>query len=482
MNLFNRLRLKFQSVQAPVWVVSVAIVLFIGFFGASNWFRQVNLVTAQYDMGNMEQVVWHAVHGRGFTATSPVFATQEPRLAIHADFLLLAYAPFYALWPDPRVMLILQVLAVASGAIAVWRIAKRTLNPRWAAGFSVLYLCYPPLLWATTFDVHAIVLATPLLLWAWDMMERRRWLWFGVLLAAAALTKEEVGLVIGFWGLWMIWKKHTRRAGLIVAVAGIAWSVFLIGWAIPHARQVPGHFALDYFSSYGDTPGKVAAALAENPRLVVSDLWRHDGLGYLGMILGPLGLTSIASPVAAIALPAIAINIVSSADNLRAIFYHYTSAITPFLIVSSIAGVAWILRRWPQTRFRRGVIVWMIGWAAVYVWYWAPLPGMRFSRDAMQVFTASAYRQDIAIIKKQLSPNDKVAATNNIAAQFTGREWEWPFPLHLEQATAIVILRGGAHEIVSAGEIDTTVAQLKKDQRWMLVYQRNNILFFTRNR
>lgn len=474
--------------QRSFWVVVVAIFLFVGFFGASNWYRQINLVTSQYDMGNMDQVLWHTLHGHAFSESSPVYARQESRLAVHADFLLLAYLPFYAVWPDPRVMLVGQVLAVASGALAVYFIARRRLSGRWGALFAVLYLCYPPLLWATTFDVHAVVLATPILLWAWLAMEKKQWGWFWILMIAALFSKEELGLTAGFLGLWMMMKHDTRRRGAILAIIGFAWTFFLIGWAIPQARQAPGHFALGYFSSYGDTPGKITTTIVTKPANVISDLFTDGLVPYAHLLLGPLGFASLlAWPVLIIALPEITINVISSSQNLQTIFYHYTSAITPIVFLSSILGIAWILRKLstrssPLWRRRGSVLIaaWLCLWSAAYIWWWAPLPGMRHHTDAMVVFYASPYRADIAAIQKLLRPEDKVASTNNVAPQFTRRMWAWSFPLHLDQATVVVALRGGNFEAAAAPEIDTQIQRLTNDPAWQEIYHRQDMYAFRR--
>src|SRR5690349_19849557 len=100
--------------RQPRWWVMVATVVAAAYFSSVNVLRHLNLLSAQFDLGNMDQVLWNSLHGRWFVMTDPLSAVHQVRTAVHADFLLLAYLPFYALWPDPRLIVVVQAVAVCS--------------------------------------------------------------------------------------------------------------------------------------------------------------------------------------------------------------------------------------------------------------------------------------------------------------------------------------------------------------------------------
>ncbi len=112
-------------------------------------------------------------------------------------------APLWWVWPDPELLLVVQAIAVASGAIPVYWLARKHLDLEWpAAALAVAYLAYPPVQWLTMSDFHPVALACPLLLYAWWHLDERR-LWAFALLAAAAIaTKEHVGLAVAAMGIW----------------------------------------------------------------------------------------------------------------------------------------------------------------------------------------------------------------------------------------------------------------------------------------
>lgn len=473
--------------QRPITWLYVGLGVFVAYFGLTVLFRQANFYTSEFDLGNMEQVLWHSLHGRWFQMTDPGSGMLVSRTAIHADWLLLIYLPLYALWHSPVVMLVAQVLAVASGAIPLFLLARKKVSGRFAAIIAWVYLLYPPLHWALLFDVHAVVLVTPLILWAWWAVAERRWWLVALFLGLALLGKEEVGLLVAMNGLYWLVQRRTGRLGVVSVVVGLAWSILAIGWFIPQARHIPGHFALNYYSAYGNTAGQIVRTVATKPWIIVHDMLGPGRPHYYGSLLLPAaGLSFLGLPVLLIALPEIAINALSNDPNMQTIFFQYTSAITPYVFLSALFGwawwSAWLSRR--QTPWLPTVQRWLTGAVAVmvvfFVWRWAPLPGMRFGQDAWRVFQRSSYRDGIAAVQKLVRPEDRLAVTNNVAPHFSQRDLIWGFPNHLDQADGIIVLEGGDYDLLPPDQINQRVTELLSDPAFTLAYQHQDLYYFQR--
>ena len=55
------------------------------------------------------------------------------------------FAPLWWLWPSPDLLLTVQAIAVALGALPVFWLARKHLgSERAALGFALVYLLYPP--------------------------------------------------------------------------------------------------------------------------------------------------------------------------------------------------------------------------------------------------------------------------------------------------------------------------------------------------
>ncbi|MBI3573255.1 MAG: DUF2079 domain-containing protein [Candidatus Kerfeldbacteria bacterium] len=474
--------------QKPKWWVTIGVVLFCIFFGLVTWLKHINFQTSQFDLGNMDQIMWQTLHGHFFQMTSPVSGILQSRVAIHADFLLLTYLPFYLVWHDPRIMMLVQVLAVASGAWPLFWLGAKRLSPTFGAAVAIAYLFYPALQWAVIFDVHAVVFVTPLILWAWWAAETGHWWWSLSLLVLATFGKEEVGFVVAMMGLYWLWQTRPRWFGLTLIMFGIGWTLLMLVWAIPLARQQPGHFALEYFSDYGQSPGKILEYLLSHPLRLLHDALGIEGLRYMWTLLVPVGMVALAAPeVLVLASPEVALNILSHNPNLRTIFFHYSSVITPFIFIATVLGwsrlQSWLQRKHQHSFFGRHprlLFAWISAWLVVSVFLWGPLPGTKYTKDALSPFIPSSYRSDVAAVKKMISAHDKLAVTNNLGPQFSQRDRLWSFPNNLAQADGLVILEGGTYDPLPPDQIIAKVEALKNDPAFTLAYQHHQLYYFRR--
>lgn len=478
-----------SPLRRPSVIVWVAIGLFVLFFGSANWFRQVNLHTAQFDMGNMDQILWHSLHGNWFHFTDPAHPVNVARVAYHADYLLLSYLPFYALFPDPRTPLLLQVLAVASGAIPLFWLARKKIGGDAAALLSALYLLYPTLGWATIFDVHAVVLTMPIFLWAWWAATERQWWFYYPLILLAVLAKEEVGVIVAAMGLYWIWRPGYRIMGMITIVIGLGWSALMLGWAIPNARHVPGHFALEYYAYLGGNYSEVLKNIIFHPQLILDRLYSWDAFSMLKTLLLPVGLVAILGlPVLLVAAPAFLINLLSTNSAQHTIYFHYLTTIVPFVFLASTEGLAFARRclrawkpGWPHLPLERTAVIGITLLSLFAVSRWSPLPGGEHHYDVLKPFTPSPYRKDIRLVQETLRPTDRVVATSNIVPQFSRRDWIWGFPNDLDQADAVIVLEGGGFELVRQQEISRLVRELADNPQFRLVHQREQFWYFRKN-
>ncbi len=445
-------------------------------------------MTSQFDMGNMDQVLWHSLHGQWFMMADPIAGALESRAAIHTDFLLLAYMPFYALWPDPRTPLLLQVLAVASGVIPLWWLARKKLSPRLSAMVAVTYLAFPALEWSIIFDVHAVVLVTPLFLWAWWAASEKRWWLYGLTVGLALLGKEEVGLVVAAMGVYWLWRRGYRTMGIASVVAGLSWTIAMVEWVIPHARQLPGHFALNYFSDYGSSYEAIIKGIIQHPLKVLGDVFGKTQLELMLMMLAPVGFVALLGwPILLVALPDLGINLLSNNANQHTIFFQYMAVTTPFIFLAAIDGLTKVVRwhdRGRKTlsgyRRRTAILGLAAGVAVATVWWLSPLPFFHHGGDALTPFKASPYLQDVKTVQRQLLATDKVAVTNNLGPQFSRREYIWAFPNSLDRADAVIVLTGGAYDVLPKEQIIAKVAQLANDSRFTLVLHDQDFWYFRR--
>ena len=82
-------------------------------------------------------------------------------------------------------LLVVQAVAIALGAVPVYWLARKHLGSAHAGvGFALAYLLYPATGWLTLNEFHPVALATPLLLFAFWYLDEDRLLPFAALRAA----------------------------------------------------------------------------------------------------------------------------------------------------------------------------------------------------------------------------------------------------------------------------------------------------------
>lgn len=307
---------KFQII---LWF---CIVFFIIFFSYLSIKRYRTLNSYYYDLGIMNQVVYNTSQGRFLEMTNQDLLKNTSRLAIHFDPILAFFAPFYKIYEGPEVLLISQTIILGLGAWAICLIAEKILKRKLISLiFSLTYLLYFAVQRAALFDFHAVTLATTFFLFAIYFQEVKKWTWFFLFIILTLLTKEHIGLVVFFFGIYLFIIKKEKKIGLITSIVGLLFFIVTVCFVIPYFRGNE-HFAMKYFvdikSRYKD--------------III------DGYSYIKLLL-PSVFYSLFSPLTlAISFPEWAINILSINSNQRSILFHYNSVIVSFIFYSLILG------------------------------------------------------------------------------------------------------------------------------------------------
>ena len=189
-------------------------------FGALSILRYRSFNAGRFDLGNMTQAVWSTAHGHPLAVTN-LQGMQVSRLGSHVDPILAAFAPLWWVWPSPSMLVAVQAVAIALGALPVFWLARKHLrSERAGLGFALAYLLYPATEWLTLNEFHPVALACPLLLYAFWYLDEERLVAFAAFAVLAALTKEEIPLVIAGMGLWYALTRRGLAIGAAIAVVG----------------------------------------------------------------------------------------------------------------------------------------------------------------------------------------------------------------------------------------------------------------------
>jgi uncharacterized membrane protein len=447
-------------------------------FTALSILRHRAFETGRFDLGNMVQAVWSTAHGQPLQVTN-LEGAQVSRLGAHVDPILVAFAPLWWLWPHPSLLLTVQAIVVALGALPLFWLARKHLHSDgMALGFALAYLLFPPTEWMTLNEFHPVALACPLLLFAIWYLDEGLLGPFAVFALLAALTREEIPLVVAGLGVWYAIGRRRWLAGGAIALAGVAWSVVAIQIVIPHFRGSGASFYSRYDAVGGSAAGIVRKAFTDPGRLL-SIAFDHRGAHYLLDLVLPLAALSTLAPLLLVALlPELALNLLSSVDAQSSIHFHYTAGEIPILLAAAAIGAS-RLGRWAGIAATVAVAAAVIG-----NYFLGPIPAWRFLRggETLQAKSAEVSRHDrIAARELKLIPSAaSVSATNSLGAHLSARKRIFSFP-YLRKAMWVIVDErkpslGDHNDKRGLGRIE----RLRHDRRFRLVSSADGVLVFRR--
>ncbi|WP_169985869.1 DUF2079 domain-containing protein [Microbispora sp. H10836] len=284
-------------------------------------------------------------------------------LGDHWSPALALLAPLYRIHDGPATLLVAQAVLLALSIPFVWVYAFRassavTAGRRVAYPVAVAYALSWPIAEAVAFDFHEVAfvpLLTAAMLERYQVGRRRAAVLAGL---ALLLVKEDMGLLLAGFGLFLLTRRCDRIAGALLVAGGAAATLVATSVLIPHFGG-----RADYYWAYWTLgpdlpravvravtrPGDVAALLADPPLK----------LRTLVLTLAPVLFTAVLSPLGLTLLPPLLERMLASTyPNWWTPRYHYTAFVVAVVFAAGVDGA---LRAASRSPGRPGVL--LRGWA-----------------------------------------------------------------------------------------------------------------------
>jgi uncharacterized membrane protein len=249
------------------------------------------------------------------------------------------------------------VLVVASGAFPAFWLARLRLRNEWVGVlFALLYLLYPAQQNALIFDFHAVTLTAALLLFTLYFLYTRKTVLLFVFALLSMACKEEIPLMIALLGLWSLLFQRRWRIGsalFLLAIAWIAISLFVMRLFSPTGNPL----LLSRYAYLGNNPAQMIQTIALHPLFILKQhVIEHRHLSYLNMLLAPSGYLPLLAPwILILALPTLALNLLSTDPGMYSGLFQYNAELVPILIFSTIEAI--VVIKWLVQRFMAQVYI-----------------------------------------------------------------------------------------------------------------------------
>jgi uncharacterized membrane protein len=378
--------------------------------------------TFSFDLGIYDQGVWLLSQFK-----SPFVTVRGLQLfGHHMNLILLLLAPFYRLGAGPEFLLFIQIASQASGAVAIFLLARDRLADRWlAVALAAVLLLNPTYQFLTWEFFHPDALAIGPVLFAYWAARSHRWRWFVVAAVVALLCKEDVALVIAALGVLIAARENVRVGVVTTAVAG-AWYLLATRFFMPAALGGLNPFYDQFFGELGSSAKDVVKNTLSHPGKAINLATQNDRMSYYRMMFAPVAfLPILALSSFAIAIPILIVNALATFPYTRDYKYHYSAMIVAGLLVATVEAIARVGRTVGIRRFLVGLVVTTTFGASVA---WGPSPISTKFRAGFWPLTPNARTASMGAAIKLLPTQASVSSTYSLTPHLTHRTRIYDFP------------------------------------------------------
>ncbi|HET6324510.1 MAG TPA: DUF2079 domain-containing protein [Planctomycetaceae bacterium] len=473
-------------IPLAVWLCCGAYLIV---FVVMNWQLYRGLRLPHGDSAMYEEHLWNLLHDKGFRS----YLDQGIFLGEHVQVIHLLLIPLYLLWPSQMLLELCDSALLAASCIPVYWIARRHTGLSrpavWLAGACLLY--FPLQYLDIAIDLKTFRpngLAIPILLFALDQFERRRFKTFCLLAAVALSAQEDYAVVLAPLGVWIALSATRRTAlggpsgaegtaladGTSLSNAStpqratsikVNWplfafggglAVFSVAYLIVATRVVMAYFRhgqeihyASYFAKFGKTLPEIAQTMAMHPTRLWEAFVNAHSAEYALMLLAPLGFLPLFSPGRlAVALPLFLTLCLN--EVIDSPLHHVHAAAVPILLWAAAAGLGTVSRgRLGIGRFVGqkksdpvpGVVATRVGWWGRFAAVSALMTGLFYGLSPLSIGfwdpDSGFYWRELYVVGKrgelfervssQIPQNARVASTDFVHPRFTHFERSYDY-------------------------------------------------------
>ena len=336
-----------EGVYEKRWLhlLTAVCAAYVTVFSVLSLIRYEHLLCGLYDLGIFDSVVRNLTRGQFLVDFRGVYD--------HVSPILIVCVPFYWIWDDPRVLLVIQSLVVGGAAVPLYLFVRTlTRDPRPAIVLAVAYLLHPLVSRVNLYDFHGAAFH-PLAFFftCYFFAKGRRTALFVSAIVSLGVKEDAVALVFGL-GLFALADRKRRRDGLVLMGLAILWAVLAMKVYYPVLRGKE----FRHYSRYPQLLGPTAWATARNTALAFwTPFTRPHVWKTVVLLLLPIGFLSAARPWAffALACAPLSITFFSSYIGQQTLRGHYSAA----ALTGAFAAAAYGYRRFGRPGTASAVLV-----------------------------------------------------------------------------------------------------------------------------
>lgn len=333
-------------------LTALFVALFLTFVCILTICRVLTFSSPTYDFGIFSQMFYN------MRATGLPYTTCErdgllSHFAVHVSPIYYLLLPFYALFPSPVTLQVLQALVLASAVIPLWLICRRHgLPPLACALLCGLLLFYPAYAGGTSYDLHENKFLTTLLLWLLYCIDAKK-LWGVALSGLLTLTvKEDAPVYVAVVALYLLLRalcgrREERRWGLWTGagllVVSLLYFLAVTTWLAKVGDGVMTYRYGNFMYDGSDSLLTVVKAVLLSPLKAVFECADGEKVSFFLYTMLPLLFLPFLTrryERLVLLIPYLLVNLMSDYQYQHSVFFQYTYGSTACLFYLTAVNLA----------------------------------------------------------------------------------------------------------------------------------------------
>lgn len=332
-------------------IYSLAAVFYLIIAGGTVVLRYLNYSCPAFDFG-----IWVQMFHNMRTSLEPVTTVERERslshFAVHFSPIYYLFLPFYAVFPSPITLQVLQVMTLASGLIPVYLLCRKFgLSKSATAVFGVIFALFPALATGCFYDLHENCFLVPIILWLFYFIENDSIKAMIIFSALLLLVKEDAPVYLACIGLYVIFGKRKYVRGTVMTVGSISYFIIVMLMMQKYGLGVMTYRYDNFIADEGGGLIDVVRNFVTNPAYAISQCFTGQKLEYLLYMLMPLGFMPLATKKVSkliLLIPVVVINLATDYKYQYSIFFQYvfgSLALLFYLAISNYSEMSEKIRR-----------------------------------------------------------------------------------------------------------------------------------------
>lgn len=450
------------------YAIYLAVLFFILLYCTISFCKHMKFQSTGFDLGIFDQHMWQLSRFEfGYNTVRGV----PSLLGDHFHPILFFIVPAYWIWSDPRMLLVIQAIVVAAGAIPLYYAVRYSLkSDTCALCLALSYLLFWGTMEMIFFDFHEMAFIGIFLSLAYLCIQRQKWNGYLLTIPFLLMIKETMAFLVFFLGLYVIIAHRRWFEGAATCLISAAWFYFVTKQIMPPLIAGSDYIYFKFYNHLGDNWIDAGLYLLTHPWVFVKELFVPVQKAWLIFsLLAPFLFLPLLGVFSILAITPLLERLLSNNPNHWVTGFHYHALFAPIFIFALLEAFPrlhrWLAKRGREVDYRKMVL------SLCLVILLAQLP-WTFGLNSRIIFTPSFYRVSEGTestgydILAMIPPDASVSAQNPIVPHLSHRDLIYQFDGDTRGAEYVILNKFLNPYPLTERTLVWEIAKLYRDPRY----------------